>query len=331
MTVLITGGAGYIGSHVAKMLHRQGRHTLVIDDLSEGYRQGVKWSDFEQVDLRDLVALRQVFRRHRIEAVMHFAAKCLVGESMHEPHKYYDNNVLASFNLLTCMLEAKVFRLIFSSTCAAYGEPESVPISEVQQPKPISVYGRTKYQFEVMLQDHALVHPLQYVCFRYFNAAGADRDGDSGEKHDPETHLVPLVIEAALDKDRPLVVFGNDFPTPDGTGVRDYLHVEDIAAAHLLGLAHLEAKGGNEVFNLGCGKGYSVLEIIAKVEEHLGMEVPYEMTGRRAGDPPELIADFGKAKRILGWEPRVSDLDTVIATATTWRRSKEYSRFVRTR
>jgi len=317
-TVLVTGGAGYIGSHACKALAAAGYRPVVADSLVHGHQWAVKWGPLEQGDIADRAFLDGVLQRHRPAAVMHFAAFAYVGESVTDPGKYYRNNVGGTLTLLEAMRDHGIGALVFSSTCATYGTPERVPIAESAPQQPINPYGASKLMVERMLSDFDAAHGLRSMSLRYFNAAGADPDGEIGEVHDPETHLIPLALDAASGKSPPLTVFGEDYDTPDGTCVRDYIHVSDLADAHLLALEQLERSGSSDRFNLGTGTGASVLEVIAAVERVTGRPVRYAVGPRRAGDPPVLVSEASRAARELGWTPRLSDLDTIVATAWAW-------------
>ena len=321
MKVLVTGGAGYIGSHTAKALARAGHEPVVFDNLSTGHRWALKWGPLIEADLADKVAIRNALDDSGIDAVIHFAACAYVGESMQEPGKYFQNNVAGTLNLLEAMGEAGVKKIVFSSSCATYGVPESLPINEDHPLTPVNPYGESKLMVEKMLRWYGEIHGVKWISLRYFNAAGADPDGEIGEVHDPETHLIPLAIEAALDKSKKLSVFGTDYPTPDGSAVRDYIHVADLAHAHLLALDGID-RVSNQVFNLGTGTGISVLEIVNRVSELTGKAVEPVYEGRRPGDPPVLVADPGKAQRVLGWKASCSDVDVCLKTALAWMKSR---------
>jgi len=316
--VLVTGGAGYIGSHTCKALAAAGYSPVALDNLVHGHRWAVRWGPFEQADLADREAIERVLRRHDIGAVIHFAAYAYVGESMADPGKYFRNNVAHTLNLLEAMRAVGVGRIVFSSTCATYGVPEAVPIAEGERQLPVNPYGESKLFIERALYWHGAAHGLRWTALRYFNAAGADPDGEIGEDHDPETHLIPLAIETALGRRRELQVLGTDYPTPDGTAVRDYVHVTDLADAHVRALRHLEGEGPSGALNLGTGRGHSVREVIAMVERVGGRKVNARNAPRRAGDPPVLIAAPGRARELLGWEPRWSSLETIVQTAHRW-------------
>jgi UDP-glucose-4-epimerase GalE len=318
MSILIVGGAGYIGSHTAKLVAASGHRPVVFDNLVYGHRSAVKWGPLVEGDLADPEAIRLALTEHAVEAVIHFAAYAYVGESMTDPGKYFRNNVAGTINLLDAMVAVGVRDLVFSSTCATYGEPQEVPISESHPQNPVNAYGETKLAVERMLRWYGQAHGLRYAALRYFNAAGADPDGEVGEDHSPETHLIPLAIEAAHGRGNPLSIFGTDYPTPDGTAVRDYIHVLDLGEAHLLALAAL-GKGTTSLhLNLGTGRGSSVREVITSVEKATGRTVPAREVGRRAGDPPVLVADARQANERLGWKPRYPELDTIVAHAVRW-------------
>ncbi len=316
-SILVTGGAGYVGSHACKALAAAGYRPVVYDNLSRGHREAVRWGPLVHGDLHDKARLAAAFASHRITAVMHFAAFAYVGESMADPASYYENNVGGTLALLAAMRGAGVDRIVFSSTCAVYGVPESVPIRESAGKVPLNPYGESKLAIERMLHWYGAAYGLRYAALRYFNAAGADPDGEIGEDHNPETHLIPRVLRAALGTGEPVEVYGTDYPTPDGTAVRDYIHVGDLADAHVRALAHLTA-GDSVALNLGTGRGASVSEVIAAVERLSGRKVPHRAAARRPGDPPELVADPALAGALLGWRPSRSDLDTIIRTALAW-------------
>ena len=320
MTILVAGGAGYIGSHTVKELHREGFDVLVFDNFSSGKPELVGTRPCVRGDLLDREALRQVFRTKKIGAVLHFASLIQVGESYADPRKYYAHNLTTSLNLFDAMLEAGVKTLIFSSTAAVYGDPLETPIPETHPTNPVNPYGRTKLMVEEILRDYDRAYGLRSISLRYFNAAGADLDGETGECHDPETHLVPNILLSLLGKRPRLGIFGNDFATPDGTAVRDYIHVADLAAAHVLALRALLAGRPSDVINLGTESGHSVLEVIRAVEKVIGRAVPYDVGPRREGDVAVLLASRGKAEKSLGWIPRLSSLETIIGTAWNWHR-----------
>jgi UDP-glucose 4-epimerase len=320
MTVLVAGGAGYIGSHTVRELVREGFDVVVLDNLSSGRRELVGQVAFVRGDLLDREALRKVFRDHRIGAVLHFASLIQVGESTVDPRRYYTHNLTTSLNLFDAMLEAGTTCLIFSSTAAVYGEPLKTPIPESHPTRPANPYGRAKLMVEDILRDYERAHGLRAVSLRYFNAAGADADGATGECHDPETHLVPNILLAVLVKKPALTVFGGDFPTPDGTAVRDYIHVTDLAVAHVLALKKLLAGAPGDVVNLGTETGHSVLEVIRTAEKVTGRAVPFAIGPRREGDVAVLLASKARAERTLGWKPRLSSLETIVETAWNWHR-----------
>jgi UDP-glucose 4-epimerase len=320
MTVLVTGGAGYIGSHAAKELARQGFDVLVFDNFSSGKPELVGSRPIVRGDLLDREALRRVFRDRPIGAVLHFASLIQVGESYADPRKYYSHNLTTSLNLLDAMLEAGTKTLIFSSSAAVYGDPVEIPIPETHPARPVNPYGRTKLMVEDILRDYGRAYGLRSISLRYFNAAGADPDGETGECHDPETHLVPNILLSLLGGRPRLGVFGGDFATPDGTAVRDYIHVTDLASAHVLALKALLAGGPSDVINLGTESGHSVLEVIRTAEKVTGRPVPFDIGPRREGDVAVLLASKAKAERLLGWKPRLSGLETIVATAWDWHR-----------
>jgi UDP-arabinose 4-epimerase len=318
--ILVTGGAGYIGSHAAKALARAGYEPVTYDNLGRGHRAAVRWGPLVVGDLADRALLADTMRRHKVAAVMHFAAFAYVGESVSEPALYFRNNVANSLNLLEAMEETGVRHIVFSSTCATYGLPEKMPIAEDAPQRPVNPYGESKLMIERMLHWLGGARGLRHAALRYFNAAGADPEGEIGEDHDPETHLIPLVLSAALGKRAAIDIFGTDYPTPDGTAIRDYIHVQDLADAHVLALGHL-LKGGNSVaLNLGTGAGHSVRAVIDAAERVTGRSIPRREAARRAGDPPTLVADARRAKAALGWTPKLSGLDDIIASAWAWHR-----------
>lgn len=317
-SVIVTGGAGYIGSHTCKALSLAGFDPVVYDSLQRGNAWAVKWGPFEEGDLLDTDRIRSVLQKYQPVGVIHFAAFAYVGESVHKPLKYYHNNVGGTMSLLRAMAIEGVKRLVFSSTCATYGTPEVNPIREDLEQKPINPYGQSKLMVEHILEDCARNSTLSAVALRYFNAAGADQEGEIGEAHDPETHIIPLALSAARGGSPPLVVFGDDHPTPDGTCIRDYVHVMDLADAHVKALAHTSEKQGFSAFNLGTGAGVSIMELINTVREVTGCEVPYSFGSKRVGDPPALVADPRKAREILGWKAEHSDLKNILQTAWNW-------------
>jgi UDP-glucose 4-epimerase len=324
-TILVTGGAGYIGSHTVKTVERSGYQVIILDNLVYGHQDLVEnclGAKLIVGDLKNRSLLDDLFSKYNIEAVIHFAAYAYVGESIVNPAKYYNNNVLGTLTLLDAMLAASVKKLVFSSTCATYGIPQQIPIPEDHSQNPINPYGNSKLMVEKILSDYSAAYNLNYVCFRYFNAAGADKDGFLGEDHQPETHLIPLVLLAALGQKESISVFGTDYPTPDGTCIRDYIHVSDLASAHLLGLEYLLNGGESEIFNLGNGNGFSVKEIIEAVRQITGKQIVVKNCDRRPGDPPALIGSSEKAKEILGWQPRFSDLKQIITHAWQWHQQR---------
>jgi UDP-glucose 4-epimerase len=318
MAVLVTGGAGYIGSHAAKALSKAGFEPVVLDNLSRGHRDAVRWGPFVKADVGDQAALRRTFREYSIDAVMHFAAFAYVGESVQAPGRYFDNNVVNTLRLLEAMREEQVKKIVFSSTCATYGQPQEIPISEAHVQRPVNPYGESKLMVERMLYWYSSIYGCASVALRYFNAAGADPDGELGERHEPETHLIPLALSAASGSTGSLDIYGTDYPTPDGTAVRDYLHVNDLAEAHVAALRYLQAGESSDVFNLGTGAGYSVREVVKMVEQVTGKKVPVRECARRSGDPASLVADASKAARVLNWRPRCSNLEDMIRTAWEW-------------
>ncbi|PHV62149.1 UDP-glucose 4-epimerase GalE [Cyanobacterium aponinum AL20118] len=324
MAILITGGAGYIGSHTVKLLQNRGYDILVFDNLVYGHRDIVEklGVSFIEGDLCDRTLLDDLFQEHNIEAVIHFAAYAYVGESVENPAKYYRNNVTYTLNLLEAMEKAGIRKIVFSSTCATYGIPEEVPIKETHPQNPINPYGYTKLVVEKMLSDFQRAYNWEYVAFRYFNAAGASSDGLIGEDHNPEPHLIPLILYAALGKRDSISILGDDYPTPDGTCIRDYIHVEDLAQAHLLGLEYLLDGGKSEVFNLGNGNGFSVKEVIKAAKKVTGKDFTVKNAPRRPGDPPILVGSSEKAKKILNWQPQYPDIETIISHAWQWHQSR---------
>lgn len=324
MAILVCGGAGYIGSHINKALHQEGYETVVFDSLIYGHWEAVKWGTFVKGDLANPDDLEAVFRDHDIDAVFHFAAFTYVGESVEDPEKYYYNNVGNTLNLLKVMRKHGCNKIIFSSTCATYGEPEKLPLTEDMPQHPINPYGATKLMVERIFKDYHAAYGLEFVVLRYFNAAGADPDGEIGESHNPETHLIPLVLDAASGKRADIKVFGTDYDTPDGSCIRDYVHVTDLASAHLLALHHLEAGKGSDFFNLGNAQGTSVLEVVEAARRVTGKDFKATITERRPGDPPKLVGSSEKAMRVLGWRPRFADIDAIVKHAWNWHRHAEY-------
>ena len=312
--ILVTGGAGYIGSHTVRLLLERGYDVAVVDNLSKGYRQNVPPGLLYEMDVADTRPLTALMRQLKTEAVVHFAAFIAVGESMVEPERYFVNNVSGSLSLAAAMQAAGVKHIVFSSTAAVYGNPHAVPILETFPIHAVNPYGESKVMVETLLGWFDRIHQLTSVCLRYFNAAGSAPDGALGERHEPETHLIPLILRAVL-SGQPVTVFGDDYATPDGTCIRDYIHVEDLAEAHILALEYLLAGGASDQFNVGTGFGHSVMEVIRAVEEVTGQKVPYVMGTRREGDPPRLVASSGKLQSRLGWQPRSSELKTIVQHA----------------
>lgn len=324
MKILVTGGAGYIGSHFAKYLIGNNHKVCVLDNLSRGHREAVPQNaEFVKADLLDPESLNGAIKIFQPEAVVHFAAFAYVGESVEKPEIYYLNNVVGSYNLIRACVENGVKNFVFSSTCSIYGNPVKVPISEEQDSNPINPYANTKLIIETLLHDFETAHGMKSVCLRYFNAAGADTNSEIGESHEPESHLIPLVIFTAQKKRVKILVFGNDYETPDGTCIRDYIHVNDLADAHLRALNYLADGGESTIINLGTGDGNSVLEIIEKSKKITGKEIPIEVVGRRAGDPAILVADNKKAQTVLGWKPQFG-IEEIIQTAWNWHQSPKF-------
>jgi UDP-glucose 4-epimerase len=313
--VLVVGGAGYIGSHMVQVLLDAGHEPLTLDSLETGHRDAVPGGGFVQADMADRQALDRVFQAHRIDAVMHFASYIQVGESIKAPGKYYRNNFGGTLALLDATVKAGVARFIYSSTAAIFGEPQYLPIDEHHPQRPINPYGASKAMVESALRDFDSAHGLRSVCLRYFNAAGAHPSGRLGERHDPETHLIPLLLQAASGRRRHASIYGRNYDTPDGTCIRDYIHVLDLCDAHLLALEHLQSAGASDAFNLGNGNGFSVLEVIRAVEEVTGRMLEIEDAPRRAGDPARLVADSRLIRERLGWSPRYADIRTIIGHA----------------
>ncbi|NMM39130.1 MAG: UDP-glucose 4-epimerase GalE [Glaciimonas sp.] len=320
MKVLVVGGAGYIGSHMVQVLLAEGHQVITFDNLSGGFRDAVLGGVFIEGDLANRVALNNVFALHQPDAVMHFASFIQVGESVKLPDKYYRNNFSNTLNLLDAMLAYGVKRFIFSSTAAIFGEPEYVPIDELHPTRPLNPYGRSKWMMEQVLADYSVAFGLSTVCLRYFNAAGADPAGLLGERHKPETHLIPLVLQAASGRRRHIAVYGRDYDTPDGTCIRDYIHIVDLCSAHMLALNYLTHDGQSDCFNLGNGEGFSVQQVIDAAQRVTGAHIPVVDAPRRAGDPARLVADASKMSRILGWAPLHAELDSIIEDAWRWER-----------
>ncbi len=322
--ILICGGAGYIGSHINKMLNENGYNTVIFDNLSLGHREAVKWGELCVGDMADQGALNALFENNSFDAVFHLAANAYVGESVINPEKYYYNNVVNTLNLLHAMKAHGVNKIIFSSTCATYGEAGESLITEDLPQMPINPYGATKLMVERILKDYSNAYGLQYVGLRYFNAAGADPDGEIGESHNPETHIIPLALDAASGIRSEFEIFGTDYNTPDGSCIRDYIHVTDISKAHLLALEYLDKGGKPDFFNLGNEKGTSVIEVVESARKITGREIKTRITDRRHGDPARLVGSSNKAKKVLGWQPIYEDIDTIVAHAWQWHEKKEY-------
>lgn len=324
--VLVTGGAGYIGSHACKALAAIGYLPVAYDSMIHGHEAAVRWGPLERGDIADRGRLDEVIAEYRPSAVIHFAACAYVGESVIDPAKYYRNNVAGTLCLLEAMRDHDIARLIFSSTCATYGATGGLPITEDTPQNPINPYGTTKLIVERMLADFDTAYGLKSIALRYFNAAGADPDGETGECHDPETHLLPLALDAASGAAPPLTVLGDQYPTPDGTCIRDYIHVSDLADAHVLALARLEQGSGSDAYNLGNGRGFSVLDVIAAVERVTGHNVPYRIGPAREGDPAMLVSSAVRAQRDLGWTPQLAELDDIVRTAWRWHQRERPAR-----
>jgi UDP-glucose 4-epimerase len=325
LNILVTGGCGYIGSHFVKFLQQNSDHKVIVfDNLSRGHRESINNDvDFEKIDLLNPSEIEIGLSKYKIDAVVHFAAFAYVGESVEDPGLYYTNNVTGSINLIKAINKAGIKKFIFSSTCSLYGNPNQVPISESEPTKPINPYAQTKLMIEKVLADFDLSHNLKYAALRYFNAAGADFEGEIGESHDPEPHLIPIVLQTALGKREHIKIFGDDYDTPDGTCIRDYIHVYDLADAHLKALEYLVRGENSDFFNLGTGDGNSVKELIDKAREVTGKEIKSVIAERRAGDPAVLVADNKKAKNILGWNPKYN-LDDIIKSAWNWHQNQKY-------
>ncbi|MCL4768126.1 MAG: UDP-glucose 4-epimerase GalE [Hyphomicrobiaceae bacterium] len=319
-TVLVTGGAGYIGAHACKALAAAGYRPVTYDSLVHGHEQAVRWGPLERGDILDRARLDEVIVRHRPAAVLHFAAFAYVGQSVTDPGRYYRNNVAGSLTLLEAARDHGIGRVVFSSSCATYGIPDALPIREDTPQRPINPYGASKLMVERMLADFGAAHGLRSIALRYFNAAGADPDGDIGESHDPETHLIPLALDAASGRRPAVTVLGTDYDTPDGTCIRDYVHVADLADAHVRALQALEAGAPSDACNLGIGRGYSVRQVIDAARRIAGCDVPVTLGDRRPGDPAALVADATKARDVLGWQPCLTGLDEIIRTAWAWHR-----------
>ena len=310
----MTGGAGYIGSHTVRLLLDQGYDVSVVDDLSKGHKHSVPAGRLYQLNLCQTDALTELMRQHKPDAVIHFAAFIAVGESMREPGRYFNNNVCGSLSLLNAMVATDVRHIVFSSTAAVYGNPHTSPILETFPIQPVNAYGESKVMVETLLRWFDTIHQLTSVCLRYFNASGADPEGRLGEEHDPETHLIPLLLRA-VQTGKPVTIFGDDYPTPDGTCIRDYIHVNDLAQAHILAVEYLLNGGASQQFNVGTGTGHSVLEVMRAVEAVTGQKVPHSIGPRREGDPPALVAASDKLRNSLGWKPEYTDLETIVRHA----------------
>ncbi|MDF1594285.1 MAG: UDP-glucose 4-epimerase GalE [Desulfobacterales bacterium] len=321
--VLVTGGAGYIGSHACKALAKAGYTPVTYDNLIYGHPWAVKWGPFEKGDVLDRHRLDEVIAKYRPEAVMHFAAFAYVGESVENPGKYYRNNVAGSLTILEAMRDHGIRNMVFSSTCAVYGTPETIPIPEDHPLKPINPYGFSKYTVERMLEDFSNAHDMRYVSLRYFNAAGADPDAETGEDHDPETHLIPLVLDAASGRSKNIKIFGTDYDTPDGTCLRDYVHVSDLAGAHVLALEYLKDTGKSDIFNLGNGNGFSVREVIETARKITGRDIQAIASSRRSGDPAFLVGSSDKIRKVLGWNSKHASIDDIIQDAWGWYQKKD--------
>jgi UDP-arabinose 4-epimerase len=321
-SILVTGGAGYIGAHACKALAKAGFEPVAYDNLVYGHREAVRWGPLVEGDVGDRALVAETIRRHHIGAVMHFAAFAYVGESVEKPEKYFQNNVVNTLSMLEAMRETGVKQIVFSSTCATYGLPETMPIREDTPQRPVNPYGETKLMVERALYWYGVAHGLRWVALRYFNAAGADPDGEIGEDHAPETHLIPLILDAAAGKRPHIGVFGTDYPTPDGSAIRDYIHVQDLADAHVRALRYLGDGGESLALNLGTGHGHSVRETIDAARRVTGRPIPSRDSPRRPGDPPVLVADAGRAKEKLGWVPQLGSLEQIIGTAWAWHQKR---------
>ncbi len=318
MKILLTGGAGYIGSHIGLSLLRQGHQIVTVDNLSKGHREAVQGGGFYQVDLADHDRLADVFQQEKVDGVIHLAAASLVGESVQKPGKYFRNNLANGLTLLETMLDSGVKFIVFSSTAAVYGEPEGVPIAEDHAKQPTNPYGVSKLYFEGIMDWFEKAHGLKYVSLRYFNAAGADPTGVIGEDHAPESHLIPIIMQVPLGKRSTIEIFGSDYPTPDGTCIRDYIHVTDLAQAHILALKHLLAEGESKIYNLGNQTGFSNLEVLRTIEDVVGKAIPYQFGPRRGGDPARLVAASTRIKQELGWQPEFPELRQIVESAWNW-------------
>lgn len=323
--ILVTGGAGYIGSHTCKALASAGYTPVVYDNLVNGHKWAVRWGPFEYGDILDRRRLDEVISRYQPQAVIHFAAYAYVGESVTDPGRYYRNNVGGSLSVIEALRDHGIDKIVFSSSCAIYGIPEKVPITEQAPKNPINPYGMSKLVVERMLHDFELAHGLNWIALRYFNAAGDDFEGKIGEDHDPETHIIPLALDTAAGRREKLIIFGSDYDTPDGTCIRDYIHVSDLAAAHVRSLKGLEEGIPSGAFNLGTGTGYSVQEVVNAVQRVTGLHVPVQIGARRQGDPAILVSDATCARKVLGWEPTVPALDDIVRTAWNWHRPRQHT------
>lgn len=321
--ILVTGGAGYIGSHTVRLLAARGYNPVVLDDLSKGHREAIAPYPFEQASVQDQARVSEILRKYHIEAVMHFAAHIEVGESVQNPAKYYANNTAGTLCLLETLVENKVPYFVFSSTAAIFGEPVKEKIDENHPQNPINPYGQSKLLAEKMLTDFDTAYGLKSTALRYFNASGCEDSGEIGSSYEPETHVIPLILQTALGKRKSFKAFGTDYPTPDGTCIRDYVHVNDLARAHILALEKMERENVSERFNLGSGRGHSVAELIAKAKEITGVDFSVEYTDRRPGDPAVLVADSTKAERVLNWKPQY-DLTRILQTAWNWEKNRKY-------
>jgi UDP-arabinose 4-epimerase len=322
LNILVTGGAGYIGSHTCKVLAEAGYVPVTYDNLATGNKWSVKWGPLIQGDLADSALLRKVIREYSVSSVIHFAANAYVGESVVNPRKYFDNNVSNTLNLLGAMLDTGINHIVFSSTCAIYGMPSKIPISESEKQQPINPYGDSKLFIERVLRWYADAYSLNWTALRYFNAAGADSEGEIGEHHDPETHLIPLIIQSALGYRPKVAIYGMDHPTHDGTPIRDYIHVKDLAEAHVQSLEYLQRGGKSGPLNIGTGHGHSVLEVVEAVKQVSGLNIPFRPDQKRLGDPPVLVANSSQANQTIGWIPKYQDIHEIIETAWKWHKEK---------
>jgi len=317
MKILVTGGAGYIGSHTVDLLQKEGYEVVVFDNLVYGHKEAIS-CPLVIGDLLNKKAIRKVFEENKFTAVIHFAAYALAGESMKQPGKYFENNILGGLNLLEETKDFGIKYIVFSSTCAVYGYPKTLPVTEESPLNPVSVYGESKLAFEKILRWYDEIYGIKNICLRYFNAAGADLDGKIGEDHQPETHIIPLAIKTALGQQKEFTLFGDDYPTPDGTCIRDYIHVLDLASAHIKALEFLQKEKRSDIFNVGTGRGYSNKQILEMVKKISSIDFPVKIAPRRPGDPAAIWADNKKIKKVLGWEPKYSDLETIICSAWKW-------------